>query len=26
VVGRRVLFDAQIPPLPGVKPSEAFTF
>jgi protein-L-isoaspartate(D-aspartate) O-methyltransferase len=26
VVGRRVLFDAQIPPLPGLKPSEAFTF
>jgi protein-L-isoaspartate(D-aspartate) O-methyltransferase len=26
VIGRRVLFDAQIPPLPGVKPSEAFTF
>jgi protein-L-isoaspartate(D-aspartate) O-methyltransferase len=26
VVGHKVVFDAQISPLPGVKPSEAFTF
>lgn len=26
VVGRRVMFDAQIPRLPGVKPSSGFTF
>jgi protein-L-isoaspartate(D-aspartate) O-methyltransferase len=26
VVGRRIVFDAQIPPLPGLKPAEVFTF